>query len=95
MARGPVVVTKSRGGRLDQLSLTLCVPQQPAVLALEPAEERLHLRVVTSPVEGVGQPNPVVQQKPRRPTVAREHGVLILMQDYTTLRSAKPLKRPP
>jgi hypothetical protein len=60
------------------------VEQGRVVLLLEAAMEALDLRVVPRPTEGVGDPDAVGQQQLSGPCIAREHAVLVVMDDQAT-----------
>src|SRR3990172_4094693 len=90
-----VIVVNPRAD--DGMQRTECVrvEKQRSVLALEPAIERLHLRIVPRPAECIRHPEVVFEQEPGRQGVAGEDGVLIMVNDQGLQAQAMSQERLP
>ncbi len=89
MAAPVVVVLHLPPDRPLKLSQRGRVPEQRAVLHLEPTPERLHPRVVLRPTLTKGHHRLVLNQKLPQPPVAGVHRILIVVYDQA-LRAYTP-----
>jgi hypothetical protein len=91
----PVVVTHPRINDPVQSGEGRRIQEQRIPLRLEPAVERFHLRIVLGAPQGIRQSNSILAQQLRRPGVAGEDRILVLVQNHAGTADPEPLQSVP
>ena len=78
-----VVVANPFSDYFAQFFHGLRILKEGAVLGLEPAEERFHLRIVARPIQGIRDPSPIRTKKLIQPAVTCEGRIAVVVDNQS------------